>query len=155
MYVEPSEADLAAITLRKFQAGQRLAALSAKARADKLVLQEEELSTLLALKTTGEKGRKTDYEKRLKAAGFETELEFEAYLAKVGLGVRKGRAKAFGDEIIVEEKVGPSFPPPSRLFPPPFMCKVEILTGRLGTSVISSSRCTRFSTGRNFAQGET
>ncbi|KAI5479257.1 actin-related protein 5 [Pseudohyphozyma bogoriensis] len=106
---EKSEEELARIAEKKREAGKRLQDQAARQRLEKLVRQEEELATFSELKASKGTGKKVDYEKRLKAAGFSSTEDLEEYLKKIEKSLQRARNKELGvDEN--EGKEPPTFP---------------------------------------------
>lgn len=137
---EKTEEELARVAEKKKEAGRRLQEQSARQRLEKLVRQEEEMTTFSELKASKGTGKKVDYEvrraagstagenggadsvgngrdvqKRLKAAGFSSTEDLDAYLQKLDKTLQRARNKELGiDEN--EGKVRPPF-----LLPPSFI----------------------------------
>lgn len=106
---EKTEEELARQAEKKREAGRRLQEQTARQRLEKLVRQEEELATFTELKASKAAGKKVDYEKRLKAAGFSSTEDLDEYLKKIEKTLQRARNKELGiDEN--EGKEAPTFP---------------------------------------------
>ncbi|KAM0754182.1 putative chromatin remodeling complex subunit Arp5 [Meredithblackwellia eburnea MCA 4105] len=94
---------------KKKEAGRRLQEQAMRQRLEKLVRQEEEWNVFSELKNAKGQGKKMDYDKRLKAAGFSNFEDLEAYLKKLEKSLQRARNKELGIDDN-EGKEPPTFP---------------------------------------------
>ncbi|KAK4704497.1 actin-related protein 5, partial [Phenoliferia sp. Uapishka_3] len=111
---EKTEEELERVAEKKKEAGRRLQEQSARQRLEKLVRSEEELSAFSELRKSKGVGKKVDYDKRLKAAGFDNTDDLDAYLKKLEKTLQRARNKELG----IDENEGKVRPPPFSSLPP-------------------------------------
>ncbi|ORY89031.1 hypothetical protein BCR35DRAFT_262595 [Leucosporidium creatinivorum] len=106
---EKSAEELERIAEKKRESGRRLQEQVQRQRLEKMVRQEEELIAFAELKASRGTGRKADYEKRLKEAGFTSTEDLDEYCTKIEKSLQRARNKDLG----IEENEGkepPTFP---------------------------------------------
>ncbi|SGY61894.1 BQ5605_C007g04619 [Microbotryum silenes-dioicae] len=107
---EKTEEELAKAADKKKESGRRLQEQVQKQRSEKMARQEEELLTFGELRASKANGRRVDFEKRLKAAGFISEEDLDEYLKKVEKSLTKARNKDLGIVEDDQNKEPPVFP---------------------------------------------
>ncbi|KAJ4485396.1 chromatin remodeling complex subunit [Lentinula aciculospora] len=117
---EKTEEELARITERRKEQGRKLQEIAAKNRMEKLQQKESDLMYLTSLRDNySSSASKREWDRKLKAEGFDDEEMFEETLRKLEADVKKGKKKerekeggiAAGDGDDVDEPMEePSFP---------------------------------------------
>ncbi|SCV71534.1 BQ2448_3122 [Microbotryum intermedium] len=107
---EKTEEELARAADKKKESARRLQEQVQKQRSEKMARQEEELLTFGELRASKAIGRRGDFEKRLKAAGFTSEEDLDEYLKKVEKSLTKARNKDLGIVEDDQNKERPVFP---------------------------------------------